>query len=173
MNFGNDVINVTGNKQAAESIIQRYGDFGWKLTENRQDKLYADTVHMTFTRPHFIKNKDELQLLQVRLEIAYNNTGKLAWKCRHCAALIVALVTLLVAAYIVGGVFLVLNGGLYPIIFGAVSFALGAALAASGGIYAGKIYKRDVKKYTVLIKKELDKIDGLCAQAKALRGDYE
>ncbi len=80
--FDSDFISIKGKKQAAEHIIGCYGKFGWKLVEQKDDKIYGDVTHMTFMRPHFIKNKDELQLLQVRLEIAYNNMGKFSAKCK-------------------------------------------------------------------------------------------
>lgn len=171
--FDNDFITVTGKKQASEHIIKRYGDFGWKLTETKEDKLYGDILHMSFTRPHAIKNKDELQLLQVRLEIAYNNTGKLARKSSHRTLLLATLTVLIVTAFIVGGVFMILNGGLLPIIFGSVACALGAVMALAGGISASRILKKDKAKYARLIDREAEKIDELCNRAKALRGEYE
>lgn len=167
----NDFINVTGKKQAAEHIIRRYEDFGWRLTEKKDDKLYGDTVHMTFMRPHFIENKDELQLMQVRLEIAYNNTGKLAHKINNRAALIFSLVALIVAAFIAGGVALIiLFGGLLPVISGSVMCALGAVVATVGGISVNRVYKKDKAKYSRLIEDELQKIETLCNRAKELRG---
>lgn len=171
--FDNDYINLKAKKQAAEHLISCYADFGWSLTEQKDDKFYGDTVHMTFTRPHIIENKDELQLLQVRLEIAYNNTGKLAQKIKLRAALIVTLAVLIVAAFIVVGVFLILNGGLLPIIFGSIVCALGAAVATVGGLSANRVHKKDKHKYALLIEKEVKKIEDLCKKAKALRGEHE
>lgn len=171
--FDNDFITVTGRKQASEHIIKRYGDFGWKLTETKEDKLYGDILHMSFTRPHVIENKDELQLLQVRLEIAYNNTGKLARKSRYRTSLLVTLTALIVTAFLVGGVFMILNGGLLPLIFGSIACALGVVMATVGGISASRIGKKDKAKYTRLIEKEVEKIEDLCRQARTLRGGYE
>lgn len=168
--FESDTITVTGKKQAADDIIKCYGDFGWRLTENKEDRLYADIKHMTFTRPHFIESKDELQLLQVRLEIAFNSMGKLARKINNRAALLVTLVFFITAAFVCGGVFLILYGGLVPVISGAVICALGAAVAAAGGISANRVYKKDKVKYTYLIENELQKIENLCNRAKELRG---
>ena len=171
--FENDLITVTGKRQASAHIIKRYGDFGWKLTECKDDKLYADIVHISFTRPHSIQNKDELQLLQVRLEIAYNNTGRLARKVNNRAALLFSLAFLLTAAYVVGGVFMILNGGLLPIIFGSIACALGAVFATVGGIFADRVHRKDKVKYSRLIENEVQKIEDLCSKARALRGEYE
>ncbi|MDE7440330.1 MAG: hypothetical protein K2N23_07480 [Clostridia bacterium] len=171
--FENDTITVTGKKQASEHIIGRYENFGWQLTEKKEDKRYDDTVHMTFTRPHSIENKDKLQLLQVRLEIAYNNTGKLAQKIGSQATLIASLFALVAIAFIAGGVYLILTRGLLPIIFGAVACAGGAFFATVGGVLAARVYKKDKQKYTRLIENEVQKIEDLCAQAKQLRGANE
>ena len=171
--FDNDFITVTGKRPAAEHIIKCYGDFGWKLTECKDDKLYGDIVHISFTRPHAIKNKDELQLLQVRLEIAYNNTGKFARKVNKRTVYLFALVALLTAAFVAGGVFTILNGGLLPIIFGSVACAWGAFFATAGGICAGRVYKEDKIKYAGLIEKEVEKIEDICNKARALGGEYE
>ncbi len=171
--FDNDFLSVTGKRQASEHVIKRYGDFGWKLIEKKDDRFYGDTVHMSFRRPHFIKNKDELQLLQVRLEIAYNNTGKLARKINTRAALSVIATTLVAAAFIVGGVFMILNGVLLPIIFGSMACAFGLAAAAFGGICAKRIRKKDKAKYGRLIDAEVEKIEELCRRARELGGEYE
>ena len=78
--FEKDFIKVKSKREAAEHLERCYGDFGWSLTEKKDDKLYYDTVHMAFSRPHGMPYKDELQLLQVRLELAFNKTGKYARK---------------------------------------------------------------------------------------------
>lgn len=172
--FEEDTISVQGKKQASEHIIKRYGDFGWQLTEKKDDKLYGDVVHMKFTRPHFIENKDELQLLQVRLEIAYNKTGKLARKSTARTAVLSTVSAILAAAFAAGGIVLILLlGGLIPLICGSVLCAVGAVIAVVGGIFSHRVYKKDKTKFALLIEKEVEKIENLCKCAKELRGEHE
>lgn len=172
--FENDTISVKGKKQAAEHIIKRYGNFGWKLTEQKDDKLYGDVTHMTFIRPHFIENKDELQLLQVRLEIAYNKTGKLAHKSTLRALLWGNFFGLLAIAFAVGGVLLImLLGGVVDIAIGSVLCFLGVLSGVVGGITGYLVFKKDKKKYGALIEKEVEKIENICSDARRLRGEDE
>ena len=172
--FEEDTISVKSKKQAAEHIVRRYGDFGWKLTEKNDDRLYEDVTHMTFTRPHFLENRDKLQLLQVRLEIAYNNMGKLSSKSRVRASLFSSLFALLCVSCVAGGLVLILLlDGLLPIIFGSLFCVVGLAVCVLGGIFSHRIYRKDKKKYGLLIQEQLETIDGLCRQARSLRGENE
>ena len=172
--FEEDTISVKSKKQAAEHIERRYGDFGWTLTRKEDDGLYEDVTHMTFTRPHFLENRDELQLLQVRLEIAYNNMGKLSLKSRLRASLYTSLFGLLCAAFAAGGVVLILLiEGLMPIIFGSLLCAVGVAAGVFGGVLSHRVYKKDKKKYGLLIEEQLETIESLCKKARALRGEDE
>ena len=172
--FEEDTISVKSKKQAAEHIVRRYGDFGWTLTKKEDDRLYEDVTHMTFTRPHFLENRDELQLLQVRLEIAYNNMGKLSSKSGLRTSLFSCLFALLSAALIAGGValFLLLEG-LLPIIFGALLCTVGVAAGVLGGLFSRRVYKKDKVKYGLLIQGQLETIEGLCKRARELRGEDE
>ncbi len=169
-----DYITVTGKIQAADHIIERYGDFGWQLTERKDDKLYCDVTHMSFTRPHKMEHKDELQLLQVRLEIAYNTAGKYAHKISQRATLLGNAVGLLAAGFTVSGVvLLLLVGGLVSLICGPVLMVTGVVCGVVGALISYKLYKKDKKKYAALIKAENEKIDALCSKAKRLRGADE
>lgn len=171
--FDTDYIKVSGKIQAADHIIERYGDFGWTLTERKDDKLYCDVTHMSFSRPHFIENKDELQLLQVRLEIAYNNTGKYTRKMSSRAVAIGNILGLIAILLTVGGVLLLLTNGILPLVFGCIQCVLGVAAGVAGALIGYKIYKRDKKKYVPLIKAELENINSLCRRARELRGVNE
>lgn len=171
--FDNDYINLKAKKQAAEHLISCYADFGWSLTERKDDKIYGDTVHMTFTRPHIIENKDELQLLQVRLDIAFNNTGKFARKPKSGLALRVTLITLIAALFIGLGLFFVIMDPLTIFWGGWLFWGAGAAVAISGSILTKRSYKIDKKKYALLVELEIKRIGDICKKAKALRGEHE
>ena len=174
MIFENDTLSVKSKKSAAEHIIERYDDFGWTLTKREDDKLYDNITHLTFTRPHLIENRDGLQLLQVRLEIAYNAMGKLSAKIPARASLLGSFFALLALGCIAGGVLLfVLISGTLPIILGSILCAVGITLGIAGGLLTNRIYKKDKEKYTLLIEEQVKKIDGLCVAARSLRGEHE
>ena len=172
--FENDTISVKSKKSASEHIIGRYGDFGWTLIKREDDKLYENISHLTFTRPHCVKNKDKLQLLQVRLEIAYNDMGRYSHKISVRTALFGSLFGLLSAGLCAGGVLLfLLIEGLLPIIFGALTCALGIAVGIFCAKFCNRVYKRNKDKYSRLIEEQVKKIDGLCSTARILRGEDE
>lgn len=169
--FENDYISITGKKAAAEHIEKCYGDFGWSLKEKKDDKLYGDTVHMTFSRPHCIAGKDELQLLQVRLEIAYNKTGKYNEKKKYGALICGNFYLFAALIFICCGVcFIIFDRNLFTVIAASILFAIGAATLILGAIVAAGVYKHDKRKYELLIDAVTEEIDELCAKAKKLRG---
>lgn len=169
--FENDKISIKSKREAAEHIEKCYGDFGWSLTEKYDDKLYYDTVHMTFTRPHSIPNKDCLQLLQVRLEIAYNKAGKYNEKKKYGA--LISLSFYLIAALIFaccGVCLIVFDGSLFTIIVASLLFAVTAAVLTLGAFISLSVYKSDKAKYGVLIDEVTEEMDGLCKKAREMRG---
>ena len=170
--FETDTIAIRSKKQAAEHIVERYGNFGWKLTEKKDDRLYEDVTHMTFSRPHFIENRDELQLLQVRLEIAYNDMGKFSYKKGVRASLFGSFFALLALAFAAGGVLLLLFlDGLLPIIYASVLFAACLVTILVTVIFTRRISQKDRLKYGLKIEERLKKIEDICNQARALRGE--
>lgn len=170
--FENDTISIRSKKQAAEHIERRYGYFGWSLAEKKDDRLYGDITHMTFTRPHFIEHKDELQLLQVRLEIAYNDMGRFSYKRGLRASLFGSFSGLLAAAFVAGGILLfLLLGGVWPQVAGSLACACGVALGIICGIFTPRIYEKDKHKYNLLIEERYKKIEELCNRARALRSE--
>ena len=174
MTFENDTISIKSKRRAAEHIIERYGDFGWSLTERNDDKLYENIVHLTFTRPHTIENRDELQLLQVRLEIAYNDMGRFSAKIPVRATLAGILLGLLALGLIAGGILLLLLlEGTMSLIFCTLLCVMAAAVAILCVILARTALKRDRVKYSCLIEEQVQKIEELCKRARALRGEYE
>ena len=60
-----DTLNLYVKKIKAEEIKERYKNFGWILFNEQENATYEDILDLTFTRPHKIENKDELQLMQV------------------------------------------------------------------------------------------------------------
>ena len=68
-----DYIDLAVKTEKADDLLSGYGAFLWQEIERKADKNYKDVVHITLKRPHKIKNKDRLQLLQVRYEKMAND----------------------------------------------------------------------------------------------------
>ena len=71
-----DHIALDVKREKAERFRRCCEEFGWEQEERRADRRYADIVHLRFRRPHVVAHKDALQLLQVRMEIAWNTVGR-------------------------------------------------------------------------------------------------
>ena len=75
--FENDKLELYVKKDKVDEITNYYGKFKWEVVDRTENKKYEDLIDLTFSRPHYIKNKDDLQLLQVHLEENLNKIGKL------------------------------------------------------------------------------------------------
>ncbi len=71
-----DTISMVVKREKAEEIREYYQAFGHKLVQAKDDKRYGNIVHLKFEREHAIKDKDRLQLYQVRMENAVNTIAK-------------------------------------------------------------------------------------------------
>ncbi len=67
-----DRITVTTKTENEEKILRDYSIFGWEWIKKENDVIFANLVHLTFMRPHRIKNKDQLQYQQVCYEQKIN-----------------------------------------------------------------------------------------------------
>ncbi len=165
-----DVINLTVKRKAAGYIETCYGDFGWVKTGEgkcwRRDKL-----KMSFARPHFIAFKDELQLLQVRLEIAFNDTAKIRSATYSRAASIGIGFGLLALVLAVEGIMLLLMfSGLAAVMFGALCWVAAAGCIIGGIFLCRTVIKIDRADGEKLNLQELKEIAELRRRAAELRG---
>lgn len=102
-----DYIEIIVKKNSADEIVYWYSRFLWKEYQRKEDKRYADVIHISFSRPHKIPSKDRLQLLQVYFENILNTKARLLeskhskFKAMICVAIFVAILGLLgVGAFI-------------------------------------------------------------------------
>lgn len=72
-----DTLTIYAKKNKLNSIIKHYQIFGWEIVSQNNNYKYEDIVDITFSRPHKIKNKDELQLYQVYMEDKINEIAKI------------------------------------------------------------------------------------------------
>ncbi len=166
----NDFINLKVRSDAAEYLKDWYGDFGWKLVSEKKTRVGKRFRHLGFSRPHYIADKDELQLLQVRLEVALNGIGTIKAQSRRSAlalGLWTAALSLLIIAE--GVILATLFGGVFPLAAGIVTALLGVGGAAGGGVLCHRVYIGDKIECEKLIEEEIARVEKLRSRAVALR----
>ncbi len=166
-----DVIRIKVRKDAAEYLTECYGDFGWRLKREEPARIGKKTAHLTFSRPHYIADKDDLQLLQVRLEAALNNTGIIAAAKFHKAiftAISLALLSALFAA--AGCLLLTVYENLYFTALGIICLVCAAASVISCIIVTKRVYMRDKSDSKALVEQQSEKIEQIRSHARKLRG---
>lgn len=72
-----DRLFVTVKLNKLDELEECYRALGWECVDSSDDLVYRGRVHLVYRRPHRIENKDKLQLLQVYLESALNDEGRL------------------------------------------------------------------------------------------------
>ena len=116
-----DYLEIIVKKDNADEIVRWYGRLLWSEYQRKDDKIYNDIIHVFFSRPHKIPNKDRLQLLQVYYEKILNEKAyKLKDKHAKSEALIITTVVLAIIlvlgsfalAFLVKNLFAYLGAGL-------------------------------------------------------------
>ena len=170
-----DHMSLDVKRGKAEKFRRSCEDFGWQQVERRADRRYADIVHLRFRRPHAIANKDALQLLQVRLEIAWNTIGRCesALSARTAAFAVVGGIA--AACLLAAGVTLLCL--FWPALWAkAAGGALGCvgALGCIGALLlCRRIFGKNRRACRENIEAARAQIGRLCAQARALRSAAE
>ncbi len=85
-----DSLSLALKSELVDKMLSYYEKLGWRVFEKYEDKKYMNIVHVTLVREHVIKNKDKLQLLQVKLESLINRMAK-DRKRKHSKTLILSL----------------------------------------------------------------------------------
>lgn len=146
-----DHINIRVRVQLSQKIKEYYQNFGWIFEAEEEDKKYSDVVNISFTRPHFIKNKDYLQLLQVRLENMLNKIDEYKTK-QYSRALVWGLIFGFLSLFIVAtGVLLsIFLPSFIYVICSIVLCSLGIGTSIFAIIKTKKVVKSDREKYKKL-----------------------
>lgn len=169
-----DKITVSVKNPAAENAKHCYAAFGWTLEQDAEDDKYGDVRTLHFSRPHFLPHKDELQLLQVRLEIALNNVGFYDAKKNSRATVCGLLFAFLAAALLAVGIWLLraFSGATYTVC-GILLLAVAAAVVTCNSVLMHRIRQHDEVRCNALIQAEKQKIALLCVRAEELRKGEE
>lgn len=173
--FDYDYIALDVKRAKAERFRRSCEHFGWEQIGRTADRRYADVVHLRFRRPHDVPAKDALQLLQVRLELAWNAVGRAesALSARTLAALLCLL--LFAALSLAAGATLLalLWGTLWARVLGFVLAGLGLLCGAEGLHRLAGVTGKSRQKHRAAIIAARRQIRALCAAARALRAAGE
>lgn len=169
--FEYDKLNIYAKKQKSEEIIERYKCFNWTLDTETDNDKYEDLQDLTFSRPHKIKNKDDLQLMQVHMEENLNLIGKLE-KYRHARSQTFGLcVGGIGFACLVIAIWLLVIHNFVPAVI-LLGITLGCAILVA--IFLPKILKKEKNNYEFHHKRLETEVNEICEKAKTLSGgEYE
>ena len=157
-----------------EKIIEYYKLLGWNLVEKHENVYYEDINNLTFSRPHKIENKDELQLMQVYLEDRLNNLSKIE-RFKHAKSTSFGLIF-----GIIGVAFSVLGILNIVSVLTFLSLATSIVFTSVGGIFLilcpifiPSIVKKERLKFEIEFTKLNSEIEEICQKASLLTGgDY-
>ena len=172
--YDKHTIYVKTNK--AQEISEKYKCFGWNLSDQVANRKYEDLVDLTFTRPHKVSNKDELQLLQVYMEERFNNLARsernknakstIFGLCYGMIALIIAILGTLICLEIIP---------FYRFAVGIPLIVFAFAMFISEGIVLPRIVKSENNEFKLEHSRLENELQQICSKAqKLLNGDnYE
>lgn len=169
-----DYISVSVKEKQAEELEQTYAAFSWECVTREEHKRYSDIVNYTFRRPHKIKNKDELQFLQVAAEEELNARDKRE-RNKHARSTAFGLI------FGIAGVALILSGLALAVQLGGAGAIVCGILLALAGIAACvcfafasiKIFKKENAEYEIKTEKSVETSRELLLKAKSLAGETE
>ncbi len=163
-----DKLTICVKKQKVEEVIQSYEVFGWEVSQQVENSRYDDIVDVSFLRPHFIDNKDELQLQQVYMERLLNSIGKIE-KMANAKTTLFGLVTgLLSVAVLVIGIMLIVNSAL---VGGIVLTSLGGVAIVVFGMCCVKMHIRETFDNNLKKEQLTSQLNDILKDVSKLIGD--
>lgn len=172
-----DYISVSVKEKQAEELEQTYAAFLWERVSREEHKRYSDIQNFVFRRPHKIKNKDELQFLQVAAEEELNARDKLE-RNKHARSTASGLVFgLFGTALIIIGVLLILLAVEFdkvaPIVGGIIAALAGIAVCACTAVVSIRIFKKENAEYEIKNDNSLTASREILEKAERLVADAE
>ena len=167
-----DSLTLFVKESKVDEIVKHYKDFGWELIDKCENERYEDTIDLTFSRPHKINNKDEIQLRQVYMEEYLNALGKLD-RHKHSKTTAIGLcMGSIIATLLVLGVWLLVAGNTTTtFVFGVVLLSLSLIFCVVEIFLLIKLFKKE-KEYYIVESRRLEKeVNDICSKVRVLLGD--
>ena len=164
-----DTLEIYARKNKVDHIKSCYQSFSWHVVEEKENDRYSDTIDLTFQRPHKLKNKDELQLMQVYMEDTLNKYGSLE-RHKHAKSTTYGLCFgVLSLAILIAGI-IILKNSLLNILFGGTLIVLGLLSCMIVFVVCLKLFKTEKETFEQSRKKLQDDLETICKKAKKLAG---
>lgn len=163
-----DYKTVEATQKNALEIIDCYEAMGWELAGKHD---YVFVVSLNFRRNRKIKNKDQLNRLQVKLDDHINGIGVYEKRKTQNAQIISLIVGIIGVLVFGGGMCLCLLTPLPEIvsyIAGSVLGVIGAAVCGLAYLIYKKLLAKDTVAMNALIDKKRDEISNICEDAQKL-----
>ena len=168
--FGFDYKTVETEQRYAPETLDCYEAFGWELRE-RSESILGISTSFSLRRPRRIKNKEQINRLQMRMEDDLNHI-KVMEKQKTKTASTVALAVGIIGALFFGSgmsIFMVqFDQLLWHYIAGGVLAAIGLGIALLGYVSYLKIRDKKTKAMNEQIEKKRDEIAAICEDAQRL-----
>lgn len=160
-----DYVTIETEEKLAIEVVDCYESLGWKFV--KREGTLGLKIALTFKRDRKIKNKEQLNKIQPKIDEALKSINKFEGnktKSAFCAAIITGVAGTLTLG---GGMCLcLLNTAIGAIIGGAVLGALGLGICGLGYLLYRKINIKKSAEMNVLIDKKRDEISRLCEEAQ-------
>ena len=168
-NFDYQTVLVKKNK--FDEVVNNYKSFGWNVTNVKQHSRYENILEVQFARPHYIKNKDELQFLQVNMECDINKKGRLE-KHKHSKSTTLGIVLGIGGILlIIGAVACWLNLSLIlGIVLASILAIVGLMCFVVEWVVLKKIIRSENNRFEIENTKLINLINECCKQARILIG---
>ncbi|MBE7075976.1 MAG: hypothetical protein E7375_02800 [Clostridiales bacterium] len=164
-----DYQTIVIKKENVEEIVKDYECFGWSVLNSSQHPYYENLLEVEFFRPHFIKNKDSLQYMQVNMENEINEKGRLNRR-KHLKSLCVGislglLASMLICSAVLSFLFMTFVNG---VVFACLFVLLAIATIVLLPIFISKIIKKEKTEFEEKNKIYNDAIEEYCKKARSL-----
>jgi len=165
-----EYMTKTADSRTVSEIANRYSSLGWEL--DRQERGLIFTT-LTFKRDRNIKNKDQLNRLQLRIEDGVNGIVYMEESKTRGATIFSLVIGIFAALMFGGGMSLIMFNAdpmtaSWQVIVGFVLGIVGGAIAAVVYPLYRKAVARKTAKTNPLIEKKRDEIADLCGEAHGL-----
>lgn len=166
--YEQDILTLYVKKDKVQQVVQYYKNFGWDIVKQTNNDWFIDLMDLTFARESKIKNKDELQLLQIYMEEKLNTQAKLENYKAPKSFMLGSSVGLLVLFLIIIGIIFITKSSF---VLGTIFVFIGISVAIFVMIIIPKLYKIEKLAHDRKIRILSYQIQKICKRAVMLSGD--
>lgn len=163
-----DYLAIQAEGKAAYEVVDSYQALGWEAI-NRESSFIPGLMTINFRRNRKVKNKEQLNRLQTKLDDCFNGI-KVCEKNKTQTAMVFALILGVIGAIIFGGgmsmILTITNPELWVYIVGGILALIGAVPCALAYFVYNRIRVKKTAAMNILIEGKRDEIDNLCDDAQ-------